>query len=107
MKQVKMRHPTRRFNFTPPGQPFTTNEDDVQYLIETYGCELVTDEPPAPVSAPVAAPVANVIVTTADKNLLDIKLDEPPVNVGYGWWAWQGEKFRRADLPAEAAELLE
>lgn len=30
-----------------------------------------------------------------------------PAKLGAGWWAWQGKKYRKAQLPAEALALIE
>jgi hypothetical protein len=100
MKKVLMRHPTMRFNFTPPGEPFETNEDDVQYLIDTYGCELVSAdvEPKAPAPEPVPEPEPEPVLE---------QQPEEPIYRGAGWYEWRGDKYRKADLPDEAAALLE
>lgn len=89
-----MRHPTMRFNFSPPGEPFETNEDDVQYLIETYGCEVVGGDVEPEASKPEPEPEV-------------VQLPEEPIYRGAGWYEWRGDKYRKADLPDEAAALLE
>ena len=116
----KMRHPTMRFNFTPPGDVFETTDDCVQYLIDTYGCELVGDYIPPPEPEP-AADVVEAYETTSTEDEVDevedvepgapaaqyVEVIDLPIKGKAGWYEWEGKKYRKNNLPAEASALLE
>ena len=105
-----------RFNFTPPGEVFETTSDCVEYLVKTYGCEVV-GESPKPKAKPKPPPKITIEVEVEGakeaaekiKKLVDALPDPPaaPVETSPGWWLWEGKKYRKNKLPAKAAALLE
>ena len=111
----KMRHPTMRFNFTPPGEVFETTDDCVQYLISEYGCEVVSeDEPPLKLEFhPIVKAIDDAYEHTDTTDEVeeaeadDIEAPAPPIKRKAGWYEWEGKKYRKNKLPAEAAALLE
>ena len=119
VKKIQMRHPTMRFNFTQPGEVFETTEDCVEYLVERYGCEVV--EPRIVITNDPVIMAENRKKIEAKLNddyeftdteaevpeAEDIEVIAPPVETSPGWWFWKGRKYRKNNLPAEAAALLE
>jgi hypothetical protein len=91
-----LRHPTITFNFIPPGEPFEALDENVEYLIETYGCELLDSN----------APVPPLVIEDAVESDIEPELEEP-IHVGGGWYSYNGEKLRKRDLPPEALEALD
>lgn len=108
--KVQMRHPTMRFNFTPPGEVFETTPECVNRLVNVYGCEVV-GESPRPKAKPKPPPeiTVEVKIEGAEEAIEKIKElnDAIPIQTSPGWWLYDGKKYRRAKLPAEAAALLE
>ena len=125
---VKMKHPTMRFNFTPPGEVFETTDDCVEYLVKTYGCEVVSeDEPPLKLEFdPIVKAIDDAYEFTDTEDEVDevkaddieyiedaapaaqyVKVINLPIKRKAGWYEWEGKKYRKNNLPAEAAALLE
>ena len=117
---IKLRHPTRSFAFKKPGEVFEVYDKDVDKYVNRYGCELV-DNPRLPKPKPKPKPRTGIdVAEVLDK--IDISPDEvdelraeiadlpevtPPVQSSPGWWSYEGKKYRKAKLPAEALALLE
>jgi hypothetical protein len=120
---IKLRHATMSFNFKKPGETFEVDADEVDKLIDRYGCELV--EGPfdrkeflkevaesKPEAKPKIKKIKDLDVTDTgevtegtDKEIYEVMMR--PIETSPGWWLYDGKKYRKAKLPAEAAALLE
>lgn len=102
---VKLRHPTRTFNFKPQGAVFEVPSEDVAYLVETYGCEIV--DPPVEVEIPSIRPDPIIEYLEPEPEPEPEETIEIPLETSPGWFEYGGRKYRRTSLPTEARELLE
>ena len=113
----KLRHPTMSFNFNRPGEVFEVSDESVEYLIETYGCEVVdgpTPPPALPRPKPKPAVKDEPALNEPEKDIPDEPPPKPPsdpdnyaVKRKGGWYEYQGKSYRFADLPDSAIVLEE
>jgi hypothetical protein len=109
---IKLRHPTRSFNFKRPGETFEVYDKDVNKYVNRYGCELVelglviTDDPA--VIAENREKIIEDLSLGADE-VTDVRVNDiaVPIQTSPGWWLYEGKKYRKAKLPAAGAALLE
>ena len=99
---TKLRHPTMSFNFNVPGEVFEVPDENVEYLVNTYGCEVVGAEAEEPIPPP--------------PEYVEEPTPEPPpepnpdlfaIPKRGGWYEYQGQSYRSSALPPEAIVLEE
>ena len=88
---TKLRHPTISFNFNTPGEVFEVPDENVGYLVDTYGCEVVNVEEDIPDPTPESTP----------------NPDNFAISKGGGWYEYQGRSYRFSRLPPAAIVLEE
>ena len=95
--------------FLPRGEVFDVPDDLAKRLLSRHDTLRVIG--PSPESAePVIFGNDRSRFGRLDLDLVTSSTDAVqtmPFNKGHGWWVWQGKKYRKTQLPAEALALLE